>query len=224
MGGGITQTPLGHGRGWASPRAAASILRIDRQLGRPADINEAGRSPEKADENYRKYLAYLAGGPWAPLALPADKSVHVPGDAADSDDWYDPVAAAVWRDNGWRQTARYPSNPKKDEPWHGEYFEHLDNHLHDPDPIALLGDPMSLRIIDSPFYRAAHMAVIHNGTAAMAVKASDVNYLTGVGRVEYVAYDDDNLLNTEVSLVWQLGGLSADNAAQRTAAMMKALE
>ncbi len=127
---------LDGGRGWASPAAAASIHRIDRQLGRLADINEAGRSREKADENHRKWLDYLNGGPWAPYALPADKSVHVSGDAADSDDWYDPEAAAVWRDNGWRQTARYPGNPKKDEPWHGEHFEHLDNHRNDPAPAA----------------------------------------------------------------------------------------
>lgn len=128
---------LGHGRGWASAAAGASILRIDAQLGRLADINEAGRSRERADENYRKWLAYLAGGPWAPFALPGDKSVHVSGDAADSDDWYDAAAAAVWRDNGWRQTARYPGNPKKDEPWHGEYFAHLDNHRNDPPPTPI---------------------------------------------------------------------------------------
>ncbi|CAH0262944.1 hypothetical protein SRABI98_03555 [Microbacterium sp. Bi98] len=136
------QIDLGHGRGWASPTAAASIFRIDRQLGRPADINEAGRSPEKANENRRKWLdyeRYLNGGPWAPkapFALGADESVHCQGDAADSDDWYDPRAAAVWRDNGWRQTARYPGNPTKDEPWHGEHFEHLDNHRFDPAPAG----------------------------------------------------------------------------------------
>lgn len=136
------RTPLGHGRGWASPTAAASILRIDAQLGRLADINEAGRSPEKADENRRKWLdyeRYLNGGPWAPkapFALGSDESVHCSGDAADSDDWYDPRAAAVWRDNGWRQTARYPGNPSKDEPWHGEHFEHLDNHRFDPAPAG----------------------------------------------------------------------------------------
>lgn len=135
-----TQTDLGHGRGWASPTAAASIRRIDAQLGRLADINEAGRSPEKANENRRKWLAYeryLNGGPWAPkapFALGADESVHCWGDAADSDDWYDPRAAAVWRDNGWRQTARYPGNPAKDEIWHGEHFVHLDNHRYDPTP------------------------------------------------------------------------------------------
>ncbi|MEX0158227.1 MULTISPECIES: hypothetical protein [unclassified Microbacterium] len=137
-----TQVDLGHGRGWASPTAAASILRIDRQLGRLADINEAGRSPEKANENRRKWLAYeryLNGGPWAPkapFALGAEDSVHCSGDAADSDDWYDPAAAAVWRANGWRQTALYPHNLAKHEPWHGEHFVHLDTHRFDPVPAT----------------------------------------------------------------------------------------
>jgi hypothetical protein len=93
--GGLVKVDLGHGRGWASPTAAASIRRIDRALGRPADINEAGRSPEKADENYRKWIAYQNGGPWAPYALPASQSVHCWGNAADSDDWYNAAAAAV---------------------------------------------------------------------------------------------------------------------------------
>ncbi|MEV4738542.1 MULTISPECIES: hypothetical protein [unclassified Microbacterium] len=143
----MSTVQLGHGRGWASAAAGASILRIDAQLGRLADINEAGRSREKADENYRKWLDYLAGGPWAPFALPADKSVHVTGDAADSDDWYDPAAAAVWRDNGWRQTARYPGNPKKDEPWHGEYFAHLDNHRNDPPPTPPVPEEDDMKAI-----------------------------------------------------------------------------
>lgn len=142
MGGTLTKTDLGHGRGWASPKAAASIRRIDAQLGRLADINEAGRSPEQANANRARWLAYeryLNGGPWAPkapYALGADQSVHCWGNAADSDDWYNPQAAAVWRDNGWKQTARYFDRngrpTAKDEPWHGEYFEHLDNHRNDP--------------------------------------------------------------------------------------------
>lgn len=128
---------LGHGRGWLDAPAAASVRRIDRQLGRPADINDAGRSAAVADENYRKWLAYKNGGPWAPYALPGRLSVHCKGRAADSDDWYNAHAAAVWRDNGWRQTARYSDD--RDEPWHGEYFAHLDNHRNDPAP-APAGD------------------------------------------------------------------------------------
>lgn len=133
-------------RGWAADDAAASIFRIDQQLGRPADINEAGRSAENADRNRAAWEAYRDGrGPWAPYALGSGDSVHCTGLAADSDDWYDPAAAAVWRDNGWRQTARY--NDDRDEPWHGEYNLDLDNHRNDTPEEE---DTMSTRIIRHP--------------------------------------------------------------------------
>lgn len=209
----VQKTALTHDRGWASPAAAASIHRIDAQLGRPADINEAGRSREKADENYRKWLEYLAGGPWAPFALPADESVHVTGDAADSDDWYDPVAAAVWYDNGWRQTARYPGNPKKDEPWHGEHFEHLDNHRNDPIPTILTGVPMSaLRIITSPYYRAAKQMVIHNGSVAKSIP-NNVGLPLRQAGVESKDYDAEQEFNNELTEVWALGNIDRDAMA-----------
>lgn len=128
----MQRTELTGGRGWLAAPAAASVHRIDRQLGRAADINEAGRSPEQADKNHAAWLAFLAGGPKAPYALPARLSVHCQGMAVDSDDWYSRGRAVVWRANGWRQTARYPNDPKKDEPWHGEYFIALDQHRFDP--------------------------------------------------------------------------------------------
>jgi hypothetical protein len=115
------------------------------------------------------------------------------------------------------------------EEWHWEvpnvYDYDLVHAIPVPDTTTIehLGDPMSLRIIDSPFYRASHMAVIHNGSAAMSVPAGHVNALTGQGRVDYVAYDDDNLLETEVRMVWQLGGLSTADAAAKTTEMIKAL-
>lgn len=142
MGGALVKVDIGHGRGWLAPEAAASVRRIDAQLGRPADVNEAGRSPERADENRRKWLAYeryLNGGPWAPkapYALGSDESVHCWGGAADSDDWYDPAAAAVWREHGWVQTALYPNNLAKHEPWHGEYDPARDQHRNDPAPAG----------------------------------------------------------------------------------------
>lgn len=118
---------IGHGRGRLAAPAAASLARIDAQLGRPADVNEAWRSPAQADANYAKWVAYRDGyGPIAPYALPASESIHCRGYAVDSDDWYS-AAAAVWRDNGWVQTARYPGT-NRDEPWHGEYVYSLDNH------------------------------------------------------------------------------------------------
>lgn len=120
---------IGHGRGRLAPVAAASVRRIDAQLGRPADVNEGWRSPDAANQNRARWIAYQNGaGPAAPYALGADESVHCAGEAADSDDWYAPHAAAVWRDNGWRQTALYPVGDRRREPWHGEHFPALDNH------------------------------------------------------------------------------------------------
>jgi hypothetical protein len=133
---------IGHGRGRLAPVAAASVLRIDAQLGRPADINSAWRDPVLQQKMRDAWLAYAAGrGPWAPFALEPEDSVHCEGEAADSDDWYNAPAAAVWRDNGWRQTARYPNDPKKDEPWHGEHFPHLDNHRNDGAPASGASKP-----------------------------------------------------------------------------------
>lgn len=123
---------IGHGRGRLAAPAAASLRRIDAQLGRLADVNEGWRSPADADANYASWIAYQNGtGPKAPLALPASQSIHCRGFAADSDDWYNSWAAGVWYHNGWRQTARYPGT-NRDEPWHGEYFAHLDNNYGQP--------------------------------------------------------------------------------------------
>ncbi|WP_402843813.1 hypothetical protein [Microbacterium sp. GXS0129] len=126
-------TQLTGGRGWLESAAAASVHRIDRQLGRLADVNDAGRSAEQANKNRAAWEDYkYRGGPWAPYALGADESVHCKGRAVDSDDWYNDAAAAVWRENGWRQTARY--NDDRDEPWHGEYLPENDQHINDPEP------------------------------------------------------------------------------------------
>lgn len=117
---------LGHGRGRAERSTAEAVWRIDADLGRPADVNEAWRSPEQANANRARWLAYaryLNGGPWAPqapYALGAEDSVHCDGEAIDSDDWYNPAAAAVWSRHGFRQTARYPGTAR-DEIWHGEH-------------------------------------------------------------------------------------------------------
>lgn len=133
-------TQLTGGRGWLDAAAAASVHRIDRQLGRLADVNDAGRSAEQANANRAAWEAYRDGrGPWAPYALGADESVHCQGRAVDSDDWYNAAAAAVWRANGWRQTARY--NDDRDEPWHGEYFAEQDQHINDPEPSTATPDP-----------------------------------------------------------------------------------
>lgn len=161
---------IGHGRGRLAPVPAASVARIDAQLGRPADINSAWRDPELQQQLYDAWIAYsryLAGGPWAPKApraLPPRESVHCDGEAADSDDWYNAAAAAIWRDNGWRQTARVIVNgrpdPNRDEPWHGEHFLNLDNHRNDPAPAGT-GKPITLEEIMTKTREAFY--VLHEG-------------------------------------------------------------
>lgn len=128
---------IGGGRGRLASAAAASLARVDQAMrsafGRAADINEAWRSPADADENYRKYIAYLNGGPWAAIALPGDKSVHCFGFAVDTDDTSD-AQMRIWNDRGWYWTVY--RNGKLAERWHLEYFPHLDNHRNDPIPAS----------------------------------------------------------------------------------------
>lgn len=122
---------IGHGRGRLAPPAAASWARIDAAFrdtfGRIADVNEAWRSPQQADENYRRYQAYLRGdGPPAPVALPASQSIHCRGYAVDTDDGYNATAVRILNDHGWFHTVF--RNGRLVEPWHFEYQSHRDNH------------------------------------------------------------------------------------------------
>lgn len=150
-------TDLGHGRGWAAPDAAASIFRIDAQLGRPVQITEAGRSAEDADRNHAAWIRYQNGGPWAPYALPASESVHCLGEATDS---YDD--AAPWTANGWRQTARY--NDDRDEPWHREYDQSRDQHRTDPATTQEETDMQIIAIIGKAgARRGGAYQLIHTG-------------------------------------------------------------
>ncbi|MBQ9917347.1 MAG: hypothetical protein IJO71_09125 [Microbacterium sp.] len=121
--------PDGRSRGRLASAPAASLRRVDAAFGRSADINEAWRSPQDADENYRKYLAYLSGGPWAPIALPGDKSVHCFGYAIDTDDTSD-AQMRIWNDHGWFWTVY--RNGELVERWHLEYFLGRDNHRNEP--------------------------------------------------------------------------------------------
>lgn len=122
---------IGWGRGRLAAEPAASLARIDGYVrahwGRPLDINEAWRSPEDADKNYRAYQAYLNGGPWAPIGLPASQSIHCRGYAIDTDDSW-----LTWllNDHGWFHTVY--RNGRLEEPWHYEYFAARDNHRNEP--------------------------------------------------------------------------------------------
>lgn len=123
---------LGAGRGWLSRPPAASIRRIDRQIGHPLQITEAGRTWRRQNEHW---LTYKRVG-W-PIALhPDTPSEHQKGLSIDSDEAQRIIA--ILEDHGWRRTVYRWVNGVWTlvERWHFEYFLHLDNHRNDPEPTA----------------------------------------------------------------------------------------
>lgn len=121
---------LGFGRGWLSRSAAASVRRIDRQIGHPLQITEAGRTWGRQNEHW---LTYKRVG-W-PIALhPDTPSEHQKGLSIDSDEAQRIIA--ILEDHGWRRTVYRWVNGVWTlvERWHFEYFAHLDNHRNDPAP------------------------------------------------------------------------------------------
>ncbi|AQY02032.1 hypothetical protein [Microbacterium foliorum] len=122
------QVDLGFGRGWLNRPAAASIRRIDRQIGHPLQITEAGRTWGRQNEHW---LTYRRVG--RPIALhPDTPSEHQKGNSIDSDEAQRIIA--ILEDHGWRRTVYRWVNGRWTlvEPWHFEYFAHLDNHRNDP--------------------------------------------------------------------------------------------
>jgi len=165
---------IGYGRGRLAREAADSLARVDVAMrsafGRAADINEAWRSPKDADDNYAKYLRFLNGGPWAPIALPADESVHCKGFAVDTDDTSD-AQMRIWNDHGWYWTV-YRAG-KLAERWHLEYFRDRDNHRNDAAPAGGEATPIPAPV-EPP--KRKKRAMIHaawrddNGTIAVQAR------------------------------------------------------
>lgn len=124
------QVDLGFGRGWLNRPAANSIRRIDRQIGHPLQITEAGRTWARQNEHYQHYLKY-----GSPIALNPDApSIHQKGGAADSNEAQ--RVHSTMEANGWRRTVYRWVNGRWTlvEPWHYEYFIEHDKHLNDPTP------------------------------------------------------------------------------------------
>lgn len=126
---------LGFGRGWLDVPAAASVRRIDRHIGHPMQITEAGRDWARQNEHYQHYLKY-----GSPIALsPNAPSIHQKGGAVDSDEAQRIVS--ILEEHGWRRTVYRWVNGRWTlvEPWHFEYFAHLDKHINDPAPSGGAG-------------------------------------------------------------------------------------
>lgn len=115
------------GRGRATLQCVQSIHRIDAQLGRLLDINSAWRDPLEQEKLYTAYRNYVNGnGPWAPIALKPEDSVHCDGEAIDSDD-QSAAMVRILNDNGWYHTVY--RNGVLVEPWHYEYFPAKDKYF-----------------------------------------------------------------------------------------------
>lgn len=111
--------PINGNRGRATLQCVWSIHRIDAQLGRYLDINSAWRDPQEQERLYSAYRAYVNGnGPWAPIALTPEQSVHCKGEAIDTDD-NNASMTRILNDNGWFHTVF--RNGVLVEPWHYEY-------------------------------------------------------------------------------------------------------
>ena len=122
---------LSHGRGWLNADAAASLGRVDASIGHPLQVTEAGRSRAEQQAHWDRYVRYLNGGPWAPLAAAPGSSPHEFGNAIDTNERLVALLAA----HGW-------SRPLPVEPWHFVYNTNNDRHRFDPAPAGQEEDDM----------------------------------------------------------------------------------
>ncbi|WP_067200113.1 hypothetical protein [Microbacterium sp. XT11] len=118
----MQRVDIGHGRGWLSPAPAASLARIDRALGHPLQITEAGRTGERQQELRDLYLAGKGN-----YAAPRGESPHERGDAFDSDEAQRHLA--LLEEHGWYR-------PLPSERWHFLYRASQDRHRNDPTPAS----------------------------------------------------------------------------------------
>lgn len=109
-------TTLSHGRGWLDSEAAASIHRIDAELGHALQITDAGRTRAQQEEEYAKD---------PDNAAPPGESPHESGKAVDSNEARH--HEEMMRRHGWRR-------PLPREWWHWVYWRDLDQHRNDHTP------------------------------------------------------------------------------------------
>lgn len=119
----VTQVDIGRtqsgnrARAWLSPTAAASLRRVDRQLGRTVTVTWAGRSRAEQQRLFDKY-GY-------PRAAYPGTSPHESGNAIDTDEHTRAGFISLMAANGWVRTLA-------SEPWHFVHANYRDKHLNDP--------------------------------------------------------------------------------------------
>lgn len=145
---------LAGGRGWLNAAAAASLARVDAEIGHLLQITEAGRTRGEQQEHWDRYQAYLNGGPWAPLAARPGTSPHEFGNAIDTNERLVGLLAR----HGW-------SRPLPSEPWHFVYNSNNDQHRNDPAPAGEEED-MALSEDDKAWMRLMTRQEVGSAVAA----------------------------------------------------------
>lgn len=170
----VTQVDVGNGRGWLAPPAAASLKRLDRQLGHAMQTTELGRTWARQYEHWLTYQRY-----GNPIALhPNTPSIHQLGFAMDTDEGQRHVA--LLNENGWKQTVY--RNGKLIEPWHFEYDASRDKHINDPLPTPSVPkeeDTMqSVRTPNGKIYGMGVGSIVHFSRLSEAKITTAVNSAT----------------------------------------------
>lgn len=121
----MNTTALSNGRGWLRSDAAASLARIDAEIGRPQQITEAGRTRAQQQAHWDHYQKY-----GSPIANRPGTSLHESGLAIDTDE----RRTEVLNRHGWFHTVYRTVNGKRTlvEPWHYEYSAGRDRYIGQP--------------------------------------------------------------------------------------------
>ncbi|MGX1931725.1 M15 family metallopeptidase [Microbacterium resistens] len=171
-------TDIGNGRGWLDAPAAASLARVDRQIGHPLQITDAGRTYEQQVELREKYER----GEGSYAAVPGT-SPHEFGNAIDTNE----RLVDILHDHGWRR-------PLADEPWHFVYWPDLDNHVNDPAP-AVPGKP----------HLEDNMDIIHSNGREYGIAPGVISHLGTTGHSARLQHTTGNPVRTLAPGIVELG-------------------
>lgn len=125
-----------------TPEAAASFRRLEKEIGRPVDVNSTYRDWDTQMGMYLAWTAWVNGRgpkPWHSRAVHPYYSIHCQGNALDSDDWRTPGFNAIAARHGWIRTAAWDPT----EQHHFEYQSWNDRHRFDPAPAGTEEDIMN---------------------------------------------------------------------------------
>lgn len=201
---------LSNGRGWINPGPAASIARIDKALGRPLHITEAGRSFFQQQVFYEAWLngtGNYALSPYAP-------SIHQVGDAIDTGDWWE--LTALLNEHGWFQTVFWPDGSLR-EGWHFEYDASRDQHINDHSGENAAPAPAE------PEEEDEDMKETYVWWKNAAGKQQNLVYATGGNGMADHWESDNGTYNTRVAKAHNLAGPTAEISESHGTALLKKL-